>query len=53
MLADHPHLQAELIARAYEAGYRAAFEAAVAEIGILHRDIRSGIVDLWREDDAH
>jgi hypothetical protein len=31
MLADHPHLQADLIAQAYASGNDRAFEAAVAE----------------------
>lgn len=49
MLADNPHLQAELIARAYATGDSEAFQNAVLEISVLHRSIKAGVTDWYRD----
>ena len=50
MLADHPHLQAALIARAYATSDRYEIDMALAEIEGVRRSQRNGTLDWLRED---
>ena len=51
MLADHPHLQAALIARAYAAGDPDGIDMALAEVEAVRRSVRNGTIDWLREED--